>query len=181
MIEATNDQIALLEKQLVQLKIENWLREDLFSPTWWLMLIILVIPWIIWWRIVDKNRILQITLLGMLVLIFSSYLDAIGSELALWQYNKMLFPLWSRLISVDFSVMPVTYMVIYQYFNEWRSYTYASIVIALLYAFVAEPMITRLGIYQQNTWSLWYSLAIYIILPLSIRLLVEKISAHSQK
>jgi len=56
----TADQIAELEKQLVQLKIEHWLKEDLFTPQWWLMLVFLLIPWILWWRYVDKTRILQL-------------------------------------------------------------------------------------------------------------------------
>jgi hypothetical protein len=31
------------------MKIANWLAQDLFSPAWWLMLAMLVIPWLIWW------------------------------------------------------------------------------------------------------------------------------------
>jgi len=174
----TNDQIAEAEKLLVQMKIEHWRVEDLFTPAWWLMLAVLIIPWLIWWKYVDRTRILQITLYGMLVLIVSAYMDAMGSELALWQYNKMLIPLWSRLIAVDFSVLPVTYMFLYQYFRAWSTFAMASVGVAVSYAFLAEPMMIKLGIYQLNHWSHWYSLAIYIVLALSMRLLVEKISAQ---
>lgn len=175
----TNDQIAEAEKQLAQMKIANWLAQDLFSPVWWLMLAMLVIPWLIWWKYVDRNRILQITLYGMLVLILSSYLDAIGSELVLWQYNRMLIPLWSRLVAVDFSVMPVTYMFVYQYFRSWPTFALASVAVGAVYAFLAEPVMIRLGIYQLNEWSHWYSLVIYIVMALSLRLLVDKLSAQA--
>jgi len=175
---ATNDQIAELETQLTHIKIEHWLNDDLFTPQWWLLLVILVMPWIIWWKYVDRTRLLQITLLGMFTLILSSYLDAMGSELALWQYNKMLVPLWSRLISVDFSIMPVTYMFIFQYFRAWRTFAVASIVMALLYSFLAEPLVAWLGIYQLNSWNHWYSFLIYILLAFSVRLLVEKLLAR---
>jgi hypothetical protein len=178
-VPVTNDQIVELEKQLVQIKIEYWLKEDLFSPQWWLMLAVLVIPWIIWWKYVDRSRILPITLLGMFILILSSYLDAIGSELTLWQYNKMLLPLWSRLISVDFSVMPVTYMFIYQNFTKWRTFSVASVALALLFAFLAEPIVAWLGIYQPNAWSHWYSFVIYILLAFFTRMIVEKIVTRS--
>jgi hypothetical protein len=78
---ATNDQIAELEKQLVQMKIHHWLEQDLFTLRWWLLFAVLVIPWTIWWKFVDRACILQITLLGMLILIFASYLDAIVDAL----------------------------------------------------------------------------------------------------
>lgn len=176
---ASNDQIAGFEKQLTNMKITHWLNEDLFSPAWWLMLVVLVVPWIIWWRYVNRTRILQITLVGMLTLILSSYLDAIGSELALWQYNKMLIPIWSRLITVDFAIMPVTYMFIYQYFTEWRIFMIASVIMAFLYAFVVEPMVVWIGIYQLNSWNHWYSFIIYIILSLSTKSIVDKLVARS--
>jgi hypothetical protein len=178
-MDVTNDQIVELERQLVRIKIEHWLKEDLFSPQWWIMLVVFVVPWIIWWKYADKTRILPITILGLFTLTLSSYMDSIGSELALWQYNRMLIPLWSRLISVDFSIMPVTYMFIYQYFQGWREYIVASVIMALLYAFCMEPLIAWFGIYQLNNWSYWYSFVIYIILAASVKLLTEIIAARN--
>jgi len=174
----TNDQIAEVEKYLVQIKTENWRQEDLFSPAWWIMAATLAIPWIIWWRYVDRSRMLQITLLGMLTLIVAAYLDTIGCELALWQYNKMLVPFWSRLICVDFSIMPVTYMFIFQYFRRWLTFTLISLLVALVFAFLVEPLLVWVGIYQLNAWSHWYSFAIYFIQAVFIRALVEKIGAR---
>ncbi|MDR3563729.1 MAG: hypothetical protein P4N59_20160 [Negativicutes bacterium] len=175
----SHDQLAEMERQLTQCKIEKWLAEDLFSPVWWLMLAVLILPWLIWWKWVDRRRIVVITLYGLLLLITSSYLDAICSELALWQYNKMLLPLWSRLVSVDFAVMPVTYMFLYQYFRPWPVFTAATTAVAVVYAFGAEHLLEISGIYQVNHWSHWYSFILYIIIGLSCRLLTDKIAAQA--
>jgi hypothetical protein len=173
MQQSPHNIIWTLEVQLTHLRIANWLNQDIHSWQWYMLIGVLIIPWLIWWKKVEGSRIPEIILLGMLVLIVSSYLDAVITELGLWSYNFWVIPLWPRLISADFTVIPVTFMFLYQQYRPWRSYALAVIIVALIFAFVGEPFLVWTDIYKLHGWKHIYSLPIYIAVGLGARWLVE--------
>lgn len=165
-----------MEKQLAQSRMENWLHHDLWTIHWWVLIIVLIVPWFIWWRYVDKKYLLQISLLGALVLIMVSFLDAVLSEQGLWVYHFWVIPFWPRLIPADFTVIPVAYMFIYQIFKHWKAFLTAIVVLAALWAFVAEPVLIILDFYEQISWKHIYSFPIYIAVGILAKWLVDKFS-----
>jgi len=176
----SHEMIFELEKQLTHTRIENWLKQDLFSFQWWLLLAVLIIPWFIWWRYVDKTRLTEITLYGAITLILAAFLDAILSELVIWEYNHYVIPLWPRLISADFTLLPVTYMFIYQYFRQWKQFLLGMFVVSALYSFVGEPLLIWLDIYKLHGWKHIYSFPIYIVMAVIVKWLVQRIIAHGK-
>lgn len=60
----SNIDVYQLQQTLTAMRIQNWLGEDLFSSQWWLLLGILIIPWIIWYRLVDRTRIFELRFLN---------------------------------------------------------------------------------------------------------------------
>ncbi len=161
-----------MEKNLTNARIENWLHHDLFTWQWWLLVFVLIIPWFIWWHYVDRKRIVEISLFGAIVLIISSFLDAVLTELGLWCYDYQVIPLWPRLISADFSVLPITYMFIYQYFKEWRDFFLILILMGAVFTFIGEPVLIWFKIYKIHHWEHIYSFPIYIVLGLFTRNLI---------
>jgi len=176
----SHEMILELEKQLSHARIENWLSYDLFSFQWWLLVVVFIIPWFIWWRYVDRKRLLEIILLGVIVLIISSFLDSVLSELGVWSYDYEIIPVWPRLISADFTLLPVTYMFIYQYFREWKNFVVVMVVVSAFFAFVGEPFLTWLSIYHLHEWKHVYSFPIYIALGALAKYLVQTILAHNE-
>jgi len=169
-----------LEKQLTQARIQNWINQDLFSYQWWILLGALVVPWWVWWKHVDKSRLIEITLLGLMTWIITSFLDAILSELCLWEYNYYVIPLWPRLISADFTIVPVIYMFVYQYFREWKGFLIAMLVVSVLFTFIGELLLVWLNIYTLNEWKHYYSFPIYFVLGASVKYLTQWILAHNE-
>ncbi|MFZ3589274.1 hypothetical protein ACOI1C_08265 [Bacillus sp. DJP31] len=51
-------------RKLSDLTIEHWKHDDLFSPTWWVLLMATILPYILWWKIVDKSRFFEIFSFG---------------------------------------------------------------------------------------------------------------------
>jgi hypothetical protein len=176
----SQDMIYELESQLTQVRIENWLHQDLFSYQWWLLMAALFIPWLLWGKFVDKKRLIEITLFGAIVVIVTSFLDATLSDLRLWEYNYYIIPLWPRLISADFAIVPITYMFIYQYFQSQKSFLLAMLVVSIFFAFVGEPLLVWLDIYTLHKWEHVYSLPIYIALGALVKFLTQKILAHNE-
>jgi hypothetical protein len=167
------EQILDAQNISIQLQIQHWVKYELFTPQFWLLVGILIIPWIIWWRMVDRRRFLEIIIYGLLISTAASFLDEVGCQLNWWEYRYDIEPLFPRLIPMNFTMLPVLYMLVYQYFSEWKSFVMANIVMAALMTFVGEPLFVSTGIYVLLEWKHLYSFPIYIILALLLKLLLN--------
>lgn len=174
------DEIKEVQQQLTDMRSEYWIQHDLFSMQWWLLIILLVLPWFVWWWLVDKTRIKNILLLGFLSSTPIVLLDDIGIQLQLWSYPYQLVKMVPRLNPIDFSVLPVLYMLLYQYFRSWKLYLLGSVIMALSFSYIAEPIFVRLNIYDLDNWKFTYSLPIYIGLAIFIRWIIEGIIKTSK-
>lgn len=177
MVPFAESYLTIVQTQSVftDMKIEQWLQDTVFTWQWWLLVVLFIAPWISWWCVVDKKRLPAIVLLGTFVLVTSSWMDQLGIEMALWYYPYNLLPIYPQLVPINYAIMPVTYMLIYQYFPSWRSYMTAMAINAALFSFVAEPALNYLGIYKMLKWYYYYSFPLYIIIAISHRWLVEEI------
>ncbi|MBP2643517.1 MAG: hypothetical protein H6Q67_1404 [Firmicutes bacterium] len=66
--------------------------------------------------------------------LLTGLLDAIGVEMDAWEYKYDLVPLLDVFIAYDISVLPVSYMLIYQHFRTWRSFAIAHVILVLVIA-----------------------------------------------
>ncbi len=169
----SHETIVALEAQLKQLRVEDWLHHDILHWQWYMLLAVLIIPWFIWWRLADRKRLIEILLLGMIVLIISSYLDAVLSDLGLWVYHFWIVPYWPRLISADFTVLPVLYMLVYQRCTNWKSFTVTMIILAALLASAGEFFLVWTDIYDLYAWKHYYSFPIYFAVGIFARWLTQ--------
>lgn len=180
--EAAHQLIYSLEQQLTQLRIENWLHHDLFSWQWWLLLAVLIIPWLYWWKKVDRTRLLEMTVLGMIVLIISSYLDAVLTELGLWAYRYWVLPVWPRLIPADFTVLPVGFMFVYQkYGAAWKRFIIAMTITSALYSFGGESFLVWINVYELHGWKHYYSFPIYVAIGILGKWLVGFLKVRQEQ
>lgn len=171
----THDEIEQIHKQLTEMRYENFIHQDLFSPQWWFLLCLLILPWILWWFLLDKSRIKQIWLYGSLLTILIILLDNFGVELDLWHYPYQLVNIIPFLNPIDISVLPVFHMLVYQYFKKWNTFIAANIITAFLYAYIAEPIFVKINIYEMTNWKHLYSVPIYILKAVLIKFLLEKL------
>jgi len=155
------------------LSIEHWLKYELFTWVWWLNLFFTVVPLVIWYKVVDKRRIKEIVIFGLLITIQASFLDVMGSELVLWIYPIRLIPQSMILFPADFIFLPVALMFVYQYYTRWKDFLIAAAVVSAMLAFVFEPIAILIGEYRMISWRLYYSFPIYIITIIFARLVTE--------
>ena len=157
------------------LEYEKWRHHELFTWQWWAHLAVLIIPWLIWWKLVDRNRKAQILCYGFIVMFFIILMDAHGIVFRLWIYPIRLFPLIPHAVSIDWGLLPVVHMLIYQYFPRWKQFLLAETVAAALLAFVGEPFAIWINVYQPLHWQHIWSFPIYILKAVVGKLLMEKI------
>ncbi|WP_407271013.1 CBO0543 family protein [Radiobacillus sp. PE A8.2] len=163
-----------LHKKFIQADFQRWITYELFSWSWWLLVLFLIIPWIIWIKFFDRKRFMEIILFGALTVIPTTYLDAIGSDLGFWIYPTELIPITPRAIAFDMSLVAITYMLLYQYFTTWKSFLIAQVIMALLFAFVGEPLSHTLNLVLYMKWVYLYSFIYYIIIGIASKAILEK-------
>jgi hypothetical protein len=167
-----NDILAI-QQNLHLLKYEHWRQYELFTWQWWTILGMLIIPWIVWWRLVDKSRTATILCYGLYLMIVVSALDLLGVGLQLWAYPITLIPTIPIAIPLNCGMMPVAHMLIYQYLPRWKSFLIAEIIVSALGAFVAEPLVEKVGIYLALHWHHIWSFPIYMMKAVIGKLLIE--------
>jgi hypothetical protein len=151
-----------------QLRLELWnvtytryLTQELFSWQWWAIVAFLAILYAVWWRFVDKSRLLEIMLFGSFVSVLGAVIDIWGVTTAHWQYNIRLFPLLPAPFPFDYTAAPIVLMLAYQHCRSWKSYLVWSAAGAALFSFGMLRAFEAAGIITLFNWSLFYSLGIF--------------------
>jgi hypothetical protein len=169
--------ISEVTRNLRDISYEHWLLYELFTFHWWFLLALSIIPWIIWWKVLDKYRMNEIIMFGLFIGLFSVIFEYIGEYIALWWgYKIKLFPGGvTHIFPFDLTVLPVSYMLAYQYFPKWRSFFLGMLTLSFGAAFVFEPLLDWMDIYVLITWKYFYSFPIYLLMGLFFKWLVKKI------
>jgi hypothetical protein len=166
------EEIVEVQQTLHRLRFDYWIEHDIFSWQWWLLLSMLIIPWVIWYKVIPKENKAVVLSFGLLIGLLSSQLDEIGVMTGTWSYPYQLVQTNRGLNPYNFTLIPVGYMIVYQYFKKWKPFILGNIVIGFIAAFGAEPLLKYVGIYQPFHWKYYYSLPIYIVLPIIFRVIV---------
>lgn len=140
-----------------------WVNEMLFKWPWWLNAALTVLPWILWIMVRKKDSTHRLLYAGAVVLIVSSFLDAIGMALNLWTYDSKLIPLIPPYAPWDFCVIPVSVMLLIQIKPKVSPFLKAA-ALSGVGSFVVQPLIEWLGLYNPKSWKHYYSFPIaYVI------------------
>jgi hypothetical protein len=141
-----------------------------FYNQWWIEVLIIIFSLILWWRFVDKTRLKEISLVGMMTSGIAFILDQIGTSLGLWTYPNTITPLERDLFTpADLSIVPLIYSMIYQKFPTWEKYILTTIIYALLASYLGENIFQSLGIYKIENWNHLYSVPFYILIGVFVK------------
>lgn len=169
-----------VRRELQRLSLEHWLQDDIYKWTWWLNVVLTIVPWIIWWKLVDRKRVFEIMVYGLLVAMTATLMDTWGTQAVLWGYPDVMIPFITRFFPIDYVLIPVIYMLIYQYFSDWKPFIIANLITAAVFAFVLESVMKWLGLYEMYIWRHIYSFIIYFGLAVFWKWVVGKIIVSQQ-
>ncbi len=163
--------------------IEQWLAEDFLRLRWWALIAIYIVFAVIWWKLLDKRRLKEISLFTVLAYIAVLTINEYGQELLLWDYPTDVVPIFPPLSSVNLLLLPLIYSLAYQYFTSPRMYASAVLVISAAFCFLIEPLLSWGGYFELLNWQYWMSFPLYYIMALLVRLLVSvllKVTAQAR-
>ncbi|MFD1040460.1 CBO0543 family protein [Virgibacillus byunsanensis] len=176
MIFSIFNEVLETNEKLVQLRIEHYFENVIFSNQWWFLIGVTIAIWIIWAFLVDKSRVKTILFVGFITSFIALLLDDIGLSLALWTYPYLLTPFSNQFQPVDLAIVPVGYMLVYQYFIRWRLFLFVLTLVSIFAIFVVEPMFIKFDLYLQLRWEHWYSGPFYIVIGIFVKWLADKVS-----
>lgn len=153
----------------------HWQQYELFTWQWWFLLGLLIIPWLVWWKLVDRARTGIILVYGFYIIFVVTLMDATGSVLQNWLYPITLLPVFPFTIGLDWGILVVMQMLIFQYFTCWKEFLIAEFSVAAFMAFIGEPIAEWMGIYCALHWYHHWSFPIYLMMAVIGKWLIESI------
>lgn len=167
--------------KLKSLYLENW-QNHLTSWKFWLLVFLLIVPWIIFVFIVNKKKLLEIGFFGLAICILSSFLDQLGVSFVLWGYPIKVVPAIPTFTPASFSILPVVFMLLYQYFNDHSKRFYVgAILFSAAMAFITQPLLSKYGFYVAYRWSYAASFLTSVIIVVIARAFTNCIIALNKK
>ncbi len=174
------EEIIKLKQQLHSMFEKHYSENELFSLTWWISIALIIIPIIIWWKVADKKRLLELCVYGLLVNVLATFLDVGLSDHMLWEYPVRVIPQTALFLPVDYIILPVIGTILYQKYPKWPSFLLACTIAGAFMAFVCEPFAVYIHMYRLIAWRYIYSFPLYIVLYAAIKFITEKMVSKTQ-
>lgn len=169
------DRLVSIQEKYTKEAQEYW---SMYSglDTWqfWMIVLMLVVPLIILYFVIDRKRLFIIGFFGFAVHMLFFYADAIGIRFGLWSYPYQILPFLPS-FSLDGSIIPIAIMLVFQWTlkHDKNFYLYAT-VLALVFGFGFKPLLTAIGLFQSYKWvNYFYIFLIYLLLYIGAYLLTR--------
>ncbi|KKK36714.1 hypothetical protein WQ57_17795 [Mesobacillus campisalis] len=151
-----SEQLELIEQirkaEIVQNErwVEYWSHySHYFTWQFWVVLSLFVIPLILVVLFIDRRKIFLLGFYGYSVHVFFGYTDIFGVNNGYWTYPYKLIPILPASITLDASLVPVIYMLFYQYLlNHGKNYYLWMLGLCLTLAYVMKPLMVGLGLFH---------------------------------
>lgn len=153
---------------LHNLILTKWLTEDVFSPRWLGMIAFILFSYVLCLSLLNKRRLSKILLFGSLLSIGMVALEAIGVSFVLWYCSTPIMPIVPCIFASTVTILPLYYMLVYQYTSSWKQFTIWNALTAGVFALVIEPILVHFNIYEIDNWRYIYTLlAVFFIASLA--------------
>ncbi|MGF2616438.1 hypothetical protein FZC84_01460 [Rossellomorea vietnamensis] len=141
-----NDRINIInekQKDLTENWIEYWHQYSSFD-TWqfWLQVILFFAPLIFLYYKIDKSKALQLGFYGFNIHVWLGYIDKFGINNALWQYPYQWMIFLANNVSLDASLIPVIFILMYQWIlNNKKNYYLYMLLLSAGLSFIFKPLL----------------------------------------
>jgi hypothetical protein len=160
-------------KDIQRIQTEAWTSywqqySDFGNWQFWVLAALLVFPLIVLFFAIDKRKALLLGFYGYSVHVFFTYVDAIGANMIKWFYPYKIFPILASSVSLDVSLVPVTYMLVYQFtLNRDKNYYLFLLLLSAFFAFIFKPLLVTIGLFEMDSGTNYFSLFIgYVVVGL---------------
>ncbi|MBO1510113.1 CBO0543 family protein [Metabacillus bambusae] len=166
-------EIERMTSTLHQMEMDYWIHQDLFHFHWWVILIMNVIFLILFLFLIDRQRILLITLAFIISYVINTIFDDIGEYFLLWSHPHQLVRFLAPIATVEFIIIPSIIALMYQFFSRWKFFFIANFIVASLISFIVQPIFVYIGLYKLHNWTYFYSLVVLFVIGVVVKIAVD--------
>jgi hypothetical protein len=147
--------------------LEYWKEYSIYTSfEYWMMVALLIFPLIVLYFKIDKKRLFFYGFYGFSFHVIFAYVDMSGKMLGLWNYPFPIYPLIPGL-ALDTSLVPVIFMLVYQYtFNHNKNYYVYTIIAAAIFSFILKPIIVEIGLFKMYRGTSYIHLFLSFFIPI---------------
>ncbi|MBC8059740.1 MAG: hypothetical protein H7Y18_03655 [Clostridiaceae bacterium] len=137
-----------LEKELTKGWIKYWNEYSAYDDWhFWILVVLSILPLIVLFLFMDRRRMFHLGFFGFNVHICHSYIDIAAVNLGKWTYPYKLIPIYPISFAFDASLIPVTFMLLYQWtLNHKKNFYLYATMPAFFFAFIAKPLLVAINI-----------------------------------
>lgn len=132
--------------------LDQW-KVAITTPKYWGVVATIIIAYIVWYRLTDKTRLADLLFYGSLVTVMTSLIDLYGTTAGLWYYKVRLAPFLTSVFLRDWTLVPLTYMLIQQYSPNWRQFFIWNAVGTFFLSVIVVKVLSVLDILQLMKWT----------------------------
>lgn len=170
-----------LQKQLTQLHISMWLKEDLLHLDWWILIGLVCASVGAWFLLIKREGLKEACLYAAIAALLAFGVNEYGEELILWDYPTDIIPYFPPLTSINLILLPLALSVLYQRFRTWKSFLWAALIASAAVSLVVEPLLALANMYEPINWNYFFSLPVFYLLAVVARWMTEKVTAISRR
>lgn len=139
------EKIKSMQEKLSELQIDYWYSySGLWTWQFWVIfLLMFVTPLLALYFLIDRKKIFLIGFYGFNIHVWFGYIDTWGVKNGFWGYPYELLPFLPGNLSLDAALIPVLFMLVYQWtLNHNRNYYLYTIILSLCLSFIFKPILT---------------------------------------
>lgn len=144
--------------------MDYWLTFAAGRWYWWFLLFWSVFPLFIWWKYTDRKRFLEVSFFGVMISISAGILDAFGVFTGAWSYPYKLLPFMPNFFPIDYVIVPVVFLLVYQKYTGWKGFVIAVTLISAFLSLILDPVIVWMNLYQPFWWNYYYSVPVFLFM-----------------
>jgi hypothetical protein len=162
----------------------NYWKDFSSFNTWqfWLMLLLFIIPLVIIFFNIDRKHAFQIGFYGFNVHVWFGYIDRFGTSQGYWDYPYQWLIFLPNSISLDASLIPVLYMLVYQ--RTWgntKNYYLFTFILSAVLSFVVKPILSMSNLFKLYQGANFFHLFLGYIIILVLSKLITDLFLYFQK
>ncbi|SDI30387.1 hypothetical protein SAMN05192534_1334 [Alteribacillus persepolensis] len=177
------DEILSQQENVVSMWVEYW-KDFSTWETWhfWAILFMLIIPLIVVYFNVDKRKAFHIGFYGFNIHVWFAYSDALAMRTGHVTYPFQAFPIVPVHFGLDASLVPVSFMLLYQWCLNHNKNTFLyGVILSAFFSFIFKPLLVALDFMQLNKGMNYFGLFLNYLLILVLAIIITKVFNHLNK
>ncbi|MGG3693906.1 CBO0543 family protein [Heyndrickxia ginsengihumi] len=172
------DEVLQVRELLIGTVRSHWVNDNITSWKWWFLLLSATLPWLLWNHFRDRTRSIELLCYGLMWAVISIIWDLIGVNANFWGYPNKVLPMMQPFFPADLTVIPVTFMFVYQLSTNFTAYIISTVIAAGCFSFIIEPIFIKLKLLTLNNWNHAFSFVGFVLISFFIYGIVNLLKEH---